>query len=74
MATIYGNSKIGEGTWLGETVIIGYPGKAEAEILRSGEFDKIAGAVIGNDCTIRDYGIIYSNSTLGNHINTGNRR
>jgi acetyltransferase-like isoleucine patch superfamily enzyme len=71
MATIYGNSKIGEGTWIGEKVIIGYPGKAEAEVLRSGEFDKIAGSIIGTNCTIRDFGIIYSNAILGNYINTG---
>jgi len=71
MAKIYGNSTIGEGTWLGDTVIVGYPGKAEVEILRSGEFDKIAGSVIGDNCTIRDFGVIYSNSILGNKINTG---
>jgi acetyltransferase-like isoleucine patch superfamily enzyme len=71
MATIYGNSKIGEGSWIGENVIIGYPGKAEAEILRTGEYDKIAGSVIGENCTIRDFGVIYSNASLGKFINTG---
>ncbi|UCH88304.1 MAG: N-acetyltransferase [Thermoplasmata archaeon] len=71
MPTIHGKSKIGEGTYIGENVIIGYPGKHESELLKEGKFDLLEGAVIGNNCILRDYGVIYSRAQLGDRIVTG---
>lgn len=71
MAKIYGKSKIGKGTYIGENVVVGYPGKDEIKFLIKNETRKIAGSVIGGKCVIRDYGIIYSNTTLGRNVKTG---
>jgi acetyltransferase-like isoleucine patch superfamily enzyme len=71
MAEIRGGSKIGKGTYIGENVIIGYPGKDEAQLLKEGKFDLLEGAIIGENCILRDYGIIYSRSKLGDNIKTG---
>lgn len=71
MATIYGGSKIGEGTFIAGSVIVGYPGKSESGILVSGKFDDLEGAVIGSGCILRDFGVIYSRAKLGDNIKTG---
>lgn len=71
MAEIYGNSTIGKNTYMGKNLIIGYPGKDELEYLVKNELEKIKGAKIGNNCILRDYGVIYSNAVLGNNIKTG---
>lgn len=71
MAKIYGKSKIGEGTYISENVIIGYPGKDEIELLIKNKLEKITGAKLGKNCLIRAYGVIYSNTVLGNNIKTG---
>lgn len=64
---IYPNSKIGKGTFIGNNVEIGYPTASELKY----EKEKIKGAIIGENCTLRDFGVIYSQSTLGNNIRTG---
>lgn len=71
MSKIYGNSKIGKDTYIGDNVIIGYPGKAEKQLLLNRDFDKLGGSIIGDNCVIRDYGLIYSNAEIGNNVNTG---
>ncbi len=71
MKAIYGKSTIGKTTYLGENVIVGYPGKAEKDRLLSENFDQLAGAKIGEHCVIRASGIIYSQAKLGNHVQTG---
>lgn len=71
MKQIYGNSVIGKTSYIGDNVIIGYPGKAEKEYLLNREFDKLAGAIIGEHCVIRANGIIYSNAKLGDRVQTG---
>ena len=71
MPEVYGNSKIGEGTVLGESVVIGHPGKHEKALLVEGKLDRVKGAVIGKDCVIRDGTIIYSQATIGDNVQTG---
>lgn len=70
----YGKSKIGEGTIIGDNVIIGYPSRDElkgSKSLEPNELKDIDGAIIGNNCTLRDYGIIYSRTVLGESVQTG---
>jgi UDP-3-O-[3-hydroxymyristoyl] glucosamine N-acyltransferase len=55
-------------------VLIGYPSRAE--LSESGSFDPreladIEGTTIGDHCTIRDFGIIYSKTRLGDRVQTG---
>ena len=71
MARIYGESKVGTGTFLGQDVIIGHPGKHEKELLLEDRMDEVEGTVIGDDCVIRDSTIIYSQTTLGDRVQTG---
>ncbi len=72
---IYGQSRIGKNTIIGERVIIGYP---TADILRlaatSGkniEDMDFKGAVIGNNAVIRSNSTIYTDVTIGNDLRTG---
>jgi len=71
MVKIYGKSKIRKGTYIGENVVVGYPGKDEMSLLINNKLEDIVGAIIGENCVIRDYGIIYSNTILGNNVKTG---
>ena len=71
MAKIYGKTVVGEGTFIGEDVIVGYPGKEEKHLLIEGRMDEVDGAKIGAGCTIRDDTIIYSNAELGDNVQTG---
>jgi acetyltransferase-like isoleucine patch superfamily enzyme len=71
MATVHGRSQIGEGAFIGENVIIGYPGKDESKILFEGSYDDLEGAIIGPGCILRDYGVIYSRAKLGEKVVTG---
>ena len=71
MPKVYGNSQIGNDTYIDETVIIGHPGKHEAELLKKGRLDAVAGSKIGKNCILRAYGVIYSNVTLGDNVKTG---
>jgi len=71
MATIYGTSKIGKGTFVADTVIVGHPAKDERHLLLVGQQDKVEGAVVGEGCFLRDFGVIYSRATFGNKVQTG---
>ncbi|MFO7619609.1 MAG: DapH/DapD/GlmU-related protein [Thermoplasmata archaeon] len=71
MPEIHGNSKIGKGTFMGQSVVIGHPGKHEKALLVEGRLNEVKGAAIGNDCVIRDGTIIYSQATLGDNVQTG---
>ncbi len=71
MARIYGDSKIGNNTYIGEDVIIGHAGKAEKNLLFEGRLNDVKGAVIGDDCLIRDSTIIYSQVVIGDKVKTG---
>ncbi len=52
MAETYGKSRIGKGTYIGENVVIGYPGKNELKFLINNENEKIAGSIIGEDSLV----------------------
>ncbi|WP_455392241.1 DapH/DapD/GlmU-related protein [[Eubacterium] cellulosolvens] len=74
MYTSYGKSKIGSGTIIADNVIIGYPSRVE--LSQVGSFDPaklqdIDGAVIGANCILRDFGVIYSKTTIGDNVQTG---
>jgi acetyltransferase-like isoleucine patch superfamily enzyme len=71
MGTIYGKSRIGTGCYIGPHVVIGHPGKDEKDLLLQGRENEVEGAVIGDNCTLRDFGIIYSKATLGDRVQTG---
>lgn len=71
MPKVYGKSKIGKGTYLGESVVIGHPGKDDKETLLSGKFERLEGATIGENCVIRDFTIIYNKAMFGSNSQTG---
>jgi acetyltransferase-like isoleucine patch superfamily enzyme len=71
MGKILGRSKIGKDCYIAENVVIGHPGKDEKDLLVSGRENEVEGAVIGNNCTLIDYGIIYSMVKLGDNVQTG---
>jgi acetyltransferase-like isoleucine patch superfamily enzyme len=71
MPEIHGKSKIGEGTFVADNVIIGYPGKSEAHLLKEGKFELVEGSTIGGNCILRDFGVIYSQTELGDNVKTG---
>lgn len=70
MHQVFGRSRIGERTYIGPGVLIGHPGKDEATLLR-GDWSGVEGAVVGDDCTLRANGILYSRATLGDRVQTG---
>lgn len=67
---IYGPSKIGVNTFIGDHVIIGHPSPDELDSFQKNP-NEITGAIIGKDCTLRAHGIIYSGTRLGDKIRTG---
>ena len=70
----FGKSQIGEGTIIGDNVVIGYPSRDELKGSTSfepNELEEIDGATIGKSCTLRDFGIIYSKTVLGDSVQTG---
>ncbi len=71
MATTYGNSRIGKNTYVAPTVIVGHPGKSERHLLIEDRLDEVEGAIIGENCVIRDYGVIYSGAKVGDRCQTG---
>ena len=68
MTTIYGKSKIGKNVYLAENVIIGHPGKDEKDLLINKKFDKVAGAIIGDNVVVPGFHEILS--FFGESINT----
>ena len=68
---ILGDTKLGEGTFVAETAIIGHPGKHDKELLISGRENETNGSVLGENCVIRDYTIIYTDTKIGNRVQTG---
>lgn len=64
---IYGKSRIGTGTTVGDHVIIGHPSAGESKE-NSGE---ITGSIVGKNCTLRAHGTIYSRAVLGDNVRTG---
>ena len=71
MPEIYGNTKIGEGTFIGQRCVIGHPGKHEKALLVENRMNEVKGAFIGRECVIRDGTIIYSQATIGDNVQTG---
>lgn len=71
MPEIYGDTKLGEGTFIGQNCVIGHPGKHEKALLVENRLNEVKGASIGRNCIIRDGTIIYSQATLGDHVQTG---
>lgn len=74
MYTIYGHTKLGDGTIIGDHVVLGYPSRDELKI--SGSLDPeslsdITGVITGKNCKIRDFGVIYSQTVLGDDVQTG---
>lgn len=67
---VFGGSTVGRGTYIGPGVIIGHPGKDEADLLR-GDWSRVDGATIGAECTLRANGILYSRARLGDRVQTG---
>ena len=61
---IYGRSRIGTGTTVGDHVIIGHPTAGESK-------GEITGSVVGKNCTLRAHGTIYSKAVLGDGVRTG---
>ena len=66
---LLGNSKIGDKTMLGPSVIVGHP--VTASVRKNGEFLPEEGAIIGSNCIIRSGSIIYERAVLGDNIQTG---
>jgi acetyltransferase-like isoleucine patch superfamily enzyme len=71
MPRVYGKSRIGQNTYIAESVIIGHPAKDEKQLLLSNRLDDVAGAIVGNDCILRDFGVLYSHAILGDKVQTG---
>lgn len=71
LATIYGKTRVGKGTFLGKEVVLGYPGKDELKYLEKGKEERIAGTRIGKNCVLRDFTVVYSNAVLGDGVTTG---
>ena len=67
---IYGKSKIGDGSVIGDNVIIGHPSSDEKEIFEKNP-EEITGSIIGKNCTLRSHGTIYSKVVLGENVRTG---
>lgn len=70
-ATVYGGSVIGAGTYLGDHVVIGHPGKDERDLLTQGDANQSTGAHVGADCVLRAHGVLYSGARLGDRVQTG---
>jgi acetyltransferase-like isoleucine patch superfamily enzyme len=74
MYTTFGKTKIGAGTIIGDHIILGYPSRDELAAAGSMEKDALAnigGVIIGENCTFRDFGVIYSQTEIGNKVQTG---
>ena len=67
---VYGKSKIGEGTFIGDNVIVGHPSRSEMETFKRNP-NEIDGSIVGKNCTLRSHGTIYSLAVLGDNVQTG---
>ncbi len=67
---LIGDCKIGEGTLLDKSAIIGYPCKSSQLDKRT--LENSAGATLGANCIIRSNSVIYENTILGNNVQTAN--
>jgi len=70
MSYVYGKSRVGTGTFVGDHVVIGHPSPKELEIFQKNP-DVLPGAVIGKNCVLRAHGTIYSKAVLGDGVKTG---
>jgi acetyltransferase-like isoleucine patch superfamily enzyme len=70
-ATIYGKSKIGKGTYIADSVIVGHPAKDEKQLLLENRMGEVSGAIIGKGCVLRAFGVVYSRCNLGDNVQTG---
>ena len=70
MARVIGGSTIGEGCFLDRDVVIGYPSGDELPLLAGAREAEIAGATVGDDCTLRA-GTLYSRARLGSCVRSG---
>jgi len=75
---ILGKTVIGEGTYIGENVIVGQPiEKTLRSLIADGKIDlkRISeaseGAKIGEECVIRSGTVIYENVMINDHVRTG---
>lgn len=67
----YGGTRVGEGTVLGEFVVLGAAGKPEAHHMRAGTMEQVQGATLGAGCVVRSHSVIYSGVVLGDRVQTG---
>jgi len=70
MARVIGGSTIGEGCFLDRDVVIGYPPGDDLPLLGSDREVEIAGAAVGDNCTLRA-GTLYSRARLGSGVRSG---
>ncbi|OIR13068.1 MAG: hypothetical protein BEU05_00305 [Marine Group III euryarchaeote CG-Bathy2] len=70
MARVIGGSTIGEGCFIDDDVVIGYPARDELELLDGDREAEIAGATVGDRCTLRS-GTLYSRARLGSGVRSG---
>ncbi len=71
MGRILGDTKLGDGTYVAETAVIGHPGKHDKELMISGRENETRGSILGENCVIRDYTIIYTDVKMGDRCQTG---
>ncbi len=64
--------KIGKGSFVDPSAIVGHPGKRHRKALTSGTTKGLSDILIGKDCLVRAGSIIYEGVTLGDKTQTGN--
>ena len=65
---LLGKSRIGKGTLVGRSVIVGHPSKIK--LLKTKSFSESEGAIIGARCILRSFTVIYENAVLGDNVQT----
>jgi len=68
---IIGASKIGKGTYVASTVIIGHPSKDERHLIFEGRENDTDGSIVGEECLLRDFGVLYAHAELHDKVQTG---
>ena len=82
--TIYGETRIGDGSYIGGYSIIGFPSRETLEGIRRGGLDVDkkqtepytyidigSGALIGSECIVRSHTVIYEKVYIGKGVKTG---